>query len=114
MPYKKAYLRLTKHHILDHYFDVNDYEGIHVFTFDSADTSDPQYPYIYRYDPKASYPGSTDFAEASTEVFTEDLCLFSHTYLNVTYSTVPDEFLSMIQLKPLTPLKRLTKDSHAI
>ena len=110
MPYPKAYLKLTQHPILDDYFDFNDYEGIHVFTFDSTSTADPQYPYKYRYDPKASYPVSTDFTEASTEVFTEDLCLFSLAYLDITYSTLPDEFLSMIQLKPLTPLKRLTKD----
>ena len=110
MPYNKAYLKLTKHSILDDYFDFDDYEGIHVFTFDSTSTSDPQYPYKYRYDPKASYPVSTDFAEASTEVFTEDLRLFGDTYLNITHSGLGDEFLSMIQLKPLTPLKRLTKD----
>ena len=110
MPYNKACLKLTKHPILDDYFDFDDYEGIHVFTFDSANTSDPQYPYKYRYDPKASYPVSTDFAETSTEVFTEDLRLFGDAYLDITHPGLPDEFLSMIQLKPLTPLKRLTKD----
>ena len=110
MPYPKAYLKLTKHPILDNYFDFDGYEGIHVFTFDGTNHEDPDYPHRYRYDPKASYPVSRDFAEASTEIFTEDLRLFGRAYLDIIYSTVPDEFLSMIQLKPLTPLKRLTKD----
>lgn len=111
MPYPKAYLKLTKHPILDSYFDSSDYEGIHVFTFDSTSYEDPEYPYKYRYDPKASYPVSKDFAEASTEVFTEDLRLFGNAYLNINSSTISDEFLSMIQLKPLLPLKRITKDT---
>lgn len=111
MPYKKTYLRLTKHPILDDYFDFSDYEGIHVFTFDGTNFSDPEYPYKYRYDSKASYPVSRDFTESSTEVFTEDLRLFGNTYLNINFSTIPDEFLSMTQLKPLSPLKRITKDT---
>lgn len=111
MPYPKAYLRLTKHPILDAYFDFSDYEGMHVFTFDSTSYEDPEYPYKYRYDSKASYPVSRDFAEASTEVFSEDLRLFGNAYLNISFSTIPDEFLSMIQLKPLSPLKRITKDT---
>lgn len=111
MPYNKAYLKLTKHPILDDYFDFSDYEGIHIFTFDGTNFSDPEYPYKYRYDPTISYPRSTDFAEASTEVFTEDLRLFGNAYLNINSSTIPDEFLSMIQLKPLSPLKRITKDT---
>lgn len=110
MPYPKAYLKLTKHPILDDYFDFSDYEGIHVFTFDGTNFSDPEYPHKYRYDPTISYPGSTDFAEASTEVFSEDLRLFGDAYLNMNPYSIPDEFLSMIQLKPLFPLKRLTKD----
>ena len=110
MPYKKAYLRLTQHPILDSYFDFDDYEGIHVFTFDSINYADPEYPHKYRYDPKASYPVSKNFTESSTEVFTEDLRLFGNAYLNITSSFIPDEFLSMTQLKPLTPLKRITKD----
>ena len=111
MPYKKAYLRLTQHPILDDYFDFDGYEGIHVFTFDSISYEDPEYPHKYRYDPKASYPVSRDFAEASTEVFSEDLRLFGNAYLNINSSFIPDEFLSMIQLKPLSPLKRMTKDT---
>lgn len=111
MPYPKAYLKLTQHPILDNYFDFDGYEGTHVFTFDSTDASDPDYPYKYRYDPKASYPVSRDFAEASTEIFTEDLRLFGRAYLEISGSTLPNEFLSMIQLKPLSPLKRLTKDT---
>lgn len=110
MPYPKAYLKLTQHPILDDYFDFDDYEGIHVFTFDGTNTSDPEYPHKYRYDPKASYPVSTDFAEASTEVFSEDLRLFGPACFSINPSDVSDEFLSMIQLKPLSPLKRLTKD----
>lgn len=111
MLYKKAYLRLTKHPILDDYFDFGDYEGIHIFTFHSTDTSDPEYPYKYSYDPKASCPGSTDFAEDSTEIFSKDLRLFGRTYLSIHSSNIPNEFLSMIQLKPLSPLKRITKDT---
>lgn len=111
MPYPKAYLKLTKHPILDNYFVFSDYEGIHVFTFDSTDTSDPDYPHKYRYDPKASYPVSRDFAEASTEIFTKDLRLFGRAYLDISGCILPDEFLFMIQLKPLSPLKRLTKDT---
>ena len=111
MPYKKAYLKLTKHPILDDYFDFDNYEGIHVFTFDGTNHEDPEYPHKYRYDPTISYPVSTDFAEASTEVFSEDLRLFGDAYLNINSSNIPNKFLSMIQLKPLFPLKRLTKDS---
>lgn len=111
MPYPKAYLKLTKHPILDAYFDFSDYEGIHIFTFDGTNYEDLEYPYKYRYDPKASYPVSRDFTESSTEVFTEDLRLFGNAYLHITSSTIPDEFLSMIQLKPLSPLKRITKDT---
>lgn len=111
MPYKKAYLRLAQHHILDEYFDFDNYEGIHIFTFDSTSYADPEYPHKYRYDPTISYPRSTDFAEASTEVFSEDLRLFGDAYLTVSFPDISDEFLSMIQLKPLSPLKRLTKDS---
>lgn len=111
MPYPKAYLKLTKHLILDDYFDFSDYEGMHVFTFDGTNFSDPEYPYKYRYDPTISYPRSTDLAEASTEVFSEDLRLFGNAYLNINSSTISDEFLSMIQLKPLAPLKRITKDT---
>lgn len=111
MPYKKTYLRLTKHPILDDYFDFSDYEGMHVFTFDSTSYEDPEYPYKYRYDSKASYPVSRDFAEASTEVFTEDLRLFADIYLDMNPSSISNEFLSMIQLKPLSPLKRITKDT---
>lgn len=114
MPYPKAYLILTKHPILGNYFDFDGYEGIHVFTFDSINYEDPDYPYKYRYDPKASYPVSRDFAESSTEVFSEDLRLFGPTYLRISSPDISDEFLSMIQLKPLSPLKRITKDSHAI
>ena len=110
MPYPKAYLKLTKHPILDNYFDFDGYEGIHVFTFDSTDTSDPEYPHKYRYDSAISYPVSTDFAEDSTEIFSEDLRLLGRAYLSMNSSNIPDEFLSMIQLKPLAPLKRLTKD----
>ncbi len=110
MPYHKAYLRLTKHPILDHYFDFDDYEGIHVFTFDGINHEDPDYPHKYRYDPKASYPVSRDFAEASTEVFSENLRLFGDVYLNMNPDSISNEFLSMIQLKPLFPLKHLTKD----
>ena len=111
MPYPKAYLKLTKHPILDDYFDFSDYEGMHVFTFDGANYEDPEYPHKYRYDPKASYPVSRDFAEASTEVFSEDLRLFGDVYLDMNPSSISDEFLSMIQLKPLSPLKRITKDT---
>lgn len=110
MPYKKAYLKLTKHPILDDYFDFDNYEGIHVFTFDGTNFSDSEYPHKYRYDPTISYHVSTDFAEASTEVFSDDLRLFGRAYLSMNSSNIPDEFLSMIQLKPLSPLKRLTKD----
>lgn len=111
MPYPKAYLKLTKHPILDDYFDFSDYEGMHVFTFDDTNFSDPEYPYKYRYDPTISYPRSTDFAETSTEVFSEDLRLFGDAYLRVGFPDISDEFLSMVQLKPLSPLKRLTKDT---
>lgn len=111
MLYPKAYLKLTKHPILDHYFDFDGYEGIHVFTFDGVNYEDPEYPYKYRYDSKASYPVSRDFAEASTEVFTEDLRLFGFAYLRITSPDISDEFLSMTQLKPLPPLKRITKDT---
>lgn len=111
MPYKKTYLRLTQHPILDDYFDFDGYEGIHVFTFDGTNYEDPEYPHKYRYDPTISYPRSTDFAEASTEVFSEDLRLFGDVYLDMNPSSISDEFLSMIQLKPLSPLKRLTKDT---
>ena len=110
MPYKKAYLKLTKHPILDDYFDFDNYEGIHVFTFDGTNFSDPEYPHKYRYDPTISYPVSTDFAEASTEVFSEDLRLFGDAYLRISSPDISEEFLSMIQLKPLSPLKRLIKD----
>ena len=110
MPYPKAYLKLTQHPILDDYFDLDDYEGIHIFTFHSTDASDPEYPHKYLYDPKASYPASTDFAEASIEIFSVDLRLLGRAYLSMNSSNIPDEFLSMIQLKPLSPLKRLTKD----
>lgn len=111
MPYPKAYLKLTKHPILDDYFDFSDYEGMHVFTFDGTNFSDPEYPHKYRYDPTVSYPRSTDFAEASTEVFSDDLHLFGPAYFRISSSDISDEFLSMIQLKPLFPLKRLTKDT---
>lgn len=111
MPYKKAYLRLTQHPILDAYFDFGGYEGIHVFTFDGTNYEDPEYPYKYRYDPKASYPVSKDFTESSTEIFTEDLRLFGSAYLRIGSPYISDEFLSMIQLKPLSPLKRITKDT---
>lgn len=111
MPYPKAYLKLTKHPMLDDYFDFSDYEGIHVFTFDSISYEDPEYHYKYRYDSKASYPVSRDFAEASTEVFSEDLRLFGPAYLRINSPDISDEFLSMIQLKPLSPLKRITKDT---
>lgn len=111
MPYPKAYLKLTKHPILDNYFDFSDYEGMHVFTFDSTSYEDPEYPHKYRYDPKASYPVSRDFAEASTEVFSEDLRLFGDAYLDINPSSISNEFLYMIQLKPLSPLKHLTKDT---
>lgn len=111
MPYPKAYLKLTKHPILDTYFDFDGYEGIHVFTFDSTNYEDPEYPCKYRYDPKASYPVSRDFTEASTEIFTEDLRLFGDVYLRIGSPDISDEFLSMIQLKPLSPLKRITKDT---
>lgn len=110
MPYPKAYLKLTKHPILDNYFDFDGYEGIHVFTFDSTSYEDPEYPHKYRYDPKASYSVSKDFAEASTEIFTEDLRLFGDAYLRICSPDISDEFLSMTQLKPLSPLKRITKD----
>lgn len=111
MPYPKAYLKLTKHPILDEYFDFDDYEGIHIFTFDSTNHADSEYPYKYRYDPTISYPVSTDFAGDSTEAFSKDLRLFGDTYLQINSSSVPNKFLSMIQLKPLSPLKRLTKDT---
>lgn len=111
MPYPKAYLKLTQHPILDDYFDFDGYEGIHVFTFDSTSYEDPEYHYKYRYDPKASYPVSRDFTEYSTEVFTEDLRLLGPAYLRIGFPDISDEFLSMIQLKPLSPLKRLTKDT---
>lgn len=111
MPYPKAYLKLTKHPILDDYFDFSDYEGIHIFTFDGTNFSDPEYPHKYRYDPIISYPRSTDFAEASTEVFSENLRLFGDAYFRVGFPDISDEFLSMIQLKPLSPLKRITKDT---
>ena len=111
MPYPKAYLKLTKHPILDNYFDSSDYEGIHVFTFDSTNYEDPDYPYKYNYDPTVSYPRFTDFAGASAEVFSEDLRLFGDIYLDTNPFTISDEFLSMIQLKPLLPLKHITKDT---
>ena len=111
MPYPKAYLKLTKHPILDDYFDFSDYEGMHVFTFDGTNFLDPEYPHKYRYDPTISYPRSTDFTEASTEVFSKDLRLFGDVYLDMNPSSISNEFLSMIQLKPLSPLKRITKDT---
>lgn len=111
MPYLKAYLKLTKHPILDDYFDFDDYEGIHVFTFDGTNPADPEYPHKYRYNPTISYPISTDFAEASTEVFSENLRLLGDAYLNMNPFSISNEFLSMIQLKPLFPLKHLTKDT---
>lgn len=111
MPYPKAYLKLTKHPILDDYFDFDDYEGIHIFTFAGSERLVPEYPHKYRYDSTISYPVSTDFAEASTEVFSEDLRLFGSAYFRISSPDISDEFLSMIQLKPLSPLKRLTKDT---